>query len=425
MRTHRDSERGTILIAMAMLLALLVVFLVLASEAGRWYLVRAELAKSVDAAALGGTRVLGNPYIDANQLAREYGMENFPTGAYGTPPKGGWSVFYDAQNVRHSAVKVTGRAEALGGIAEVYGLKPVRIRINAEAEKRQVEIALLLDRSASMSGARLSALKSGARSFLTYFESSQSSDKLGLVSFGTSARLDRPVSTGFVTATRTAIDGLTAAGACNAEQALALAAGAGGLTDQSEFPDAKKVAQFAVFFTDSRPTAFRDAFLRQGTTLDAVGCVTGDCLPGGIGGVTVPWDDLGRPDQEQWLGVDPRITGDGLSPASSACTGLTTTRWYAFDSSPVPGYAPTACDIPQDALASHVCSIAAQRALARAAVLKQRGVTVIVIGLGTGDEDFLAGIASARHLVYTTDDAADLPSLFQQVAQQVQLLLVR
>ncbi len=82
------NQKGAVLILFALLLLVLIGFVALAMEAGRWYMIRAELSKSVDAAALAGTKNISNPYVDPLVLAQQFGQANFPTGYAGTPAMG-------------------------------------------------------------------------------------------------------------------------------------------------------------------------------------------------------------------------------------------------------------------------------------------------------------------------------------------------
>src|SRR5437868_15204706 len=87
MHTHtstRSSERGFVLVYMAVTLALLLLASGLAVDSGRSYVVKAQLSKAVDGAALAAARNLnsGNPKAEAITVFKA----NFPTGYLGTLP---------------------------------------------------------------------------------------------------------------------------------------------------------------------------------------------------------------------------------------------------------------------------------------------------------------------------------------------------
>ena len=85
MKRHTSAvsgERGFVLVYMAAILALLMVTTGLAVDSGRAYLVKAQLSKAVDGAALAAARSLnsGNPRAEATQIFKA----NFPAGYLGT-----------------------------------------------------------------------------------------------------------------------------------------------------------------------------------------------------------------------------------------------------------------------------------------------------------------------------------------------------
>ena len=63
-------QEGFVLVYMAAVLALLMVTTGLAVDSGRAYLVKAQLSKAVDGAALAAARSLnsGNPRVEASQI---------------------------------------------------------------------------------------------------------------------------------------------------------------------------------------------------------------------------------------------------------------------------------------------------------------------------------------------------------------------
>ena len=78
----RAGEKGVALIYMAVTLTTLLLATGLAVDSGRAYVVKAQLTKAVDGAALGAARHLnsGNPRGEAEQIFKA----NFPAGYMGT-----------------------------------------------------------------------------------------------------------------------------------------------------------------------------------------------------------------------------------------------------------------------------------------------------------------------------------------------------
>ena len=96
MRTTFNNQRGTTAVLFAILLFVLIGFCALAIDVGSWYVVQAELSKSVDAAAFTGAKNISNPYADPLVLAEQLGSENFPAGLLGTPVNGAGTATFNA-----------------------------------------------------------------------------------------------------------------------------------------------------------------------------------------------------------------------------------------------------------------------------------------------------------------------------------------
>jgi hypothetical protein len=371
-----------------------------------------------------GAKNISNPHVDPRTLAEEFSNANFPVGYLATPDTGSGRPDFDAQ-LDGDRVRVDGATISPSIVAQLFGHDHVDIGSLGIAQMKNVEIMLVLDRSGSMSGAPMSDLKVAAKSFVDFFQDTQSEDRVGLVSFATSVTVERPMGTDFVAPMNSAIDRMVAVGATNPSDALAQAGGPSGFTDQSGLPPERRRPQFLVFFSDGRPTAFRGNFVYRNNQMDAVGCVTGNCEPWDIGNGVVAYNQLGLPDREQWLAVNPRTTGDGRA-AGSACGNSNTVRWMAFDQDPVPGYAPTACNIPyRTDLARHICNLAASKALARGDELKARGIVVYTIGLGSANPDFLNALATGPEQVYFAPSSDQLRAIFQKIAKQIKLRMVQ
>src|SRR3954468_6264473 len=77
-----STQKGFAIIYMAVFLTVLTLFVGLAVDSGRAYLVKAQLSKAVDGAALGAARMLnsGDPRGEATRIFKA----NFPAGYLGT-----------------------------------------------------------------------------------------------------------------------------------------------------------------------------------------------------------------------------------------------------------------------------------------------------------------------------------------------------
>jgi hypothetical protein len=177
-----------------------------------------------------------------------------------------------------------------------------------------------------------------------------------------------------------------------------------------------------LFFSDGQPTAFRGSFQNNSVTYDGVAYLQDDCASS-IPGVGNQLLKAVPPDGS--LNVDPRSTGDGVVTRSCGGRTIPSTRWFIFDTMPVPGYAPTAC-VPDRTLAQHMCTIVSALSIQKAQEQKTKHVTIFAVGLGDQINDtFLQNVASGRDFYYKAPSDTDLQALFQRVAREIKLRLVQ
>jgi uncharacterized protein YegL len=428
MKRLKKEEAGTVLIAFALFLFVLLGFCALGMEAGRWYMVRAELSKSVDAGALVAAKNISNPFIAPRTLAEEFAAANFPAGYLGTPGSGAGSVSFSAQVIDNDKVQVDGTVSATAIMAKMFGAGLVPTSSRGIAQKKEVEIMLVLDRSTSMSGTPISDLKTAARTFVDFFAATQDKDKMGLVSFSTAVTIDRPLGTMYVNTIKTAITNMSANGYTNAEDAIDQTDSLGrGFTDQTGIPGDRRVQQFLIFFSDGQPTAFRGQFRYRGTNYDAVTIGSPSSSQGCDPNTFPTTGNLYNPVTGATLTPPVRPTGDGTATQIRCTTNGSlqyTTRWYIFNTMPVPGYDSTATCIPSRPLGTQFCYIANQLAINHAAELKAKNIIIYTIGLGNVDETFMRAIANPN-LYYHAPTSSELQAIFQRVAQEIKLRLVQ
>jgi len=302
------------------------------------------------------------------------------------------------------------------------------------AQQRDVEIMLVLDKSGSMGwygGQPIADLKVAAKSFLDYFELTQDNDKFGLITFASGVEVNFPFGHNFVDPMKSIIDGMYASGGTNAEDAIDQTDGPGGFSDQTGVPGNEKVQQFLIFFSDGNPTAFRGDFTRDGTDYDAVG-------------YAATWDiQLMNPDvQFQYFNVKQYRTGDGQVASTTSCQtgdpayGYASTKWWVLGDDQYGVYNetyadmlnttdPEKCTISKTTMANYVSAITKQMAIDHAQEVKDKGIKIYTIGLGSVDQQFLASIASGPGFEYYTPDSSDLQYLFQKIAKNVKLRLIQ
>jgi Flp pilus assembly protein TadG len=193
-------EQGFALVYMAVVVTTLLLFTGLAIDTGRTWVVRAQLSKAVDGAALGAARMLnsGNPREEAAQIFQS----NFPAGYLGTlsvtnpaTTPGFFSLATDAVN-GVNIVTVTASATLPTTFMRLANFQEVTVTATGEAQRRMVDLSLVLDVSSSI-GWRWQYVRDAARSFVNAFD--QAHDRMSLVFFGNGGRVvdQMPSSRGF------------------------------------------------------------------------------------------------------------------------------------------------------------------------------------------------------------------------------------
>jgi hypothetical protein len=322
----------------------------------------------------------------------------------------------------------------------VFGIQMVAINGFGVAQKNDVEIMMVLDRSGSMAGTPIANLKTAALSFLSFFTETEENDKMGLVTFSNGVTVNHALSTNFVSDMTVKINAMTATWATNAEDAIDQTDGPSGFTDQTLLPGDQRVPQYMIFFTDGRPTAFKGRFRRNAIDYDAVVMGTGnycDTVYGYMGHTDSEnfYTTTGQPTGTSLL--PPTPTGDGnktsvapLTNCGSPYNRYLNTKWNIFGDAKygLPGYSPVQCTIPESVLAPYICNTAKKMAIDHAQELKDKGIMIYIIGLeGNGGVDhvFLGQVASGPTFEYYAPTSDKLEALFNAIAKEIKLRLVR
>ena len=420
-----ENQRGSFIVIAAVSIVVVLAVVAIGVEVGRWYTVRSEMSKAVDAASLVGAKNSSNPYVDVEVLAEQVAKANFQDGLLGTDGAPNFNVTVES----NGKVTVEGETEVVNNVGRTIkktdGTAHEKTLVGAKgaAQLRESEVMLVLDRSGSMSGQPWSDLQDAAVSFLDFFEDTQEDDKFGLIMFESAAKVYRALGSDFVDPMTVIINSTNTASWTNPEDALDQADGPNGFTDQSELPGDQRVQQFLVFFSDGQPTAFRGNFSRDGQAYDAVAISTSDY-----------YQKLYDPITGSSLGVKQYQTGDGLPVGSSNCES-SNTKWLILEDSvygvngskafpALMGMDADQCDISRYTMKDYASYLEEQMAIDHAAELKAKGVLIFSIGLGNIDRDFLLSISSGEDYVYYTPDSSELQALFHKIASTIKLRLV-
>jgi Flp pilus assembly protein TadG len=191
---HLSSQKGFVLVYMAATLTTLLLFTGLAVDTGRAYVVKAQLTKAVDGAALAAARSL-NSGVPRNEAVRVF-QANFPTGYLGTTavtdPVATPGFFNVATNAGTgvNTVTVTASATVPTTFMRLANFTDLTVTSTGEATRRMVDLSLVLDVSGSI-GSQWPTVRDAARSFINAFD--QNSDRLALLTFSDGAQVIEPM----------------------------------------------------------------------------------------------------------------------------------------------------------------------------------------------------------------------------------------
>jgi Flp pilus assembly protein TadG len=199
-RQRRRHDEGFALVYMAVFLTFLLVVTGLAVDGGRAYVVKAQLSKAVDGAALSAARNLnsGNPRGEAEKIFRA----NFPNGYMGTSSVTDPAAdpnFFNLHTVTETGVNVvTVRATAVvpTTFMRLANFEQVTVASEGEAQRRMVDLSLAIDVSSSI-GSKWGAVRDAVREFINAFD--EDADRISLTTYGWGASVIRamPSTRGF------------------------------------------------------------------------------------------------------------------------------------------------------------------------------------------------------------------------------------
>jgi Flp pilus assembly protein TadG len=198
-RTRLGREDGFTLVYMAATLTVMLLASGLAVDSGRAYVVKAQLSKAVDGAALAAARSLntGNPQAEAVRVFQQ----NFPTGWFGTTggdPSAAAGFFSSAVDAPNGVniVTVTATTVLPTTFMKLGNFDSVTVSATGQATRRMVDLSLVIDVSSSI-GPAWTAVRDAAREFIGSFDAN--GDRVALMTFSDGAKvLDQmPSSRGF------------------------------------------------------------------------------------------------------------------------------------------------------------------------------------------------------------------------------------
>jgi Flp pilus assembly protein TadG len=398
-RKVKHNENGQILLALAILLPILLLFVGLAIDFGFAYVTKTSLSRAVDAAALAGMRNVNQGQAQAKAIAQSAFNVNYGSGLNRdtNPPVVNISITTDANN--NSVVNVGATATINTFFLRLLsGFNTLNISSNAQATRPKLVMSLVLDKSGSMNrngGAQ--ALPPAVDNFLSYFD--DNSDQVAMVSFSSVSSVDVTIRSNFKNTITNAVNGMPFGGATYAQGGLLN--GQAQINSVNTAPG-QNVIKVAVFFTDGWANTVEDNLnCPPSILLNFGGCAPPEAAVGWCSGIS-------------FLNPITGIRGLGCG-AQSFASQLTGTM--------------------QPLTQTNIANEAMYRADQVANNMRAQGIVVYSIGLGDKiSQAFLQQVANdpasatfdanqpVGQAVFAPT-AADLQSVFQTIASKILLRL--
>jgi Flp pilus assembly protein TadG len=276
LRPPRQHGAVAIMMAVTMLVLLAVVGLVV--DAGLAYLVKARLNAAVDSAALAAARAVPEGNNQAEQIANaQKASANFfsanisPNYMLSQPKLLATSIAFNAGMV---TIDVRAEAPMPVSVMQVMGFTSLTPTASAQTIRRDLDMALVVDTSGSLSGSG-PAVRASAKSFLNKFNLSQ--DRVALIHFAAGAEIDdaiKPLARGFDRASMLKhVDGFNFSGGTSSVEGMWNARN----QLNSIAPLNRSTLRVIVFFSDGAPTGmggnfeFKDGSVCPAGSIDETG----------------------------------------------------------------------------------------------------------------------------------------------------------
>jgi len=191
-RSRLSSEKGMVLVYMAGAIVVLLLFSGLAVDTGRIYIVKAQLSKALDGAALGAARNMnsGNPTAEAQRIFNA----NFPAGFFGATLTSGPTVTVSTDAASGTnIVDVSASASLPTTFMRIGNFTTMNVNASAEATRRMVDLSLVVDVSSSI-GSQWPTVRDASRTFIDSFDAAH--DRLALMTFSNGALVIDPMPSG-------------------------------------------------------------------------------------------------------------------------------------------------------------------------------------------------------------------------------------
>ena len=401
-------ENGQVLIMLALLLPLLCIFVGFAIDFGFAFLVRTNLAKGADAAALATMRNLGKGTTQAQAIGQLIFNLNNNHGPnlFVTAPSANIQISTSGDPV----VNVIASAKIHTFFIGMAGFPTLTVAASSQATRPPIILSLVLDKSGSMNdNGGAAALPGSVEDFVGYFL--EGTDQLGETSFSWTGQDDVNISSTFQSSITSSVKSITFDGATYAYGGLQDAEGQ--ITGVSSPP--ANAVKVAVFFTDGWANSIQSTV--AGNPVNFGGCAPAEFSVGWCNGVSC------------WNGTNGKSIGGTVvstTDTAATCDGVST-------------FTPqdTALGSSAKLTINNIATEADYRAVQLANTMRGQGITVYSIGLGDkinqtylyemandpASPEYNANEPSGIAAFAPTADALD--SAFQVIASNILLRLTQ
>ena len=267
MKSHtRIGERGMAIYASVVILALVIPMMGLAVDVTLLYVLKARLQGAVDGAALAAGKALARGSDDTTQknaaatAAATYVKLNYPSSYFFSNDVTidqtlGNDVIIDESVANQRTITVKAHVIEPTLFMKWLSFNTTNINASATTVRRDVNIALVLDRSGSMTqSGSCGPMKQAAINFMSNFAPGR--DNVSIVSFATTVIVQMPITTNYKDSTGngTGIDPAVAINSIQCQGSTSSAAALWNAYDQLVGLNQTAALNFIVFFTDGEPT---------------------------------------------------------------------------------------------------------------------------------------------------------------------------
>lgn len=325
MTAHRRNQRGIALAYVAIFFVMLALMVGLATDLGRAYAVRHELAKAVDAAALAAARVIPNGQTAAQNEANQIFRLNFPDGHLGVESVTSPSIEFDnvpsGPNVGAHLITVSATATLPTTFMRISGNDSIDIPVAGQSTRRLVDLAFVVDHSGSLS-AVYSQVKDAANRFVDFFDSAN--DRMTLVFFARDTVVADEIVFSGRGFNKTNIKGHITQSQSGGQTSTAEGLYRGWDQLRRVPPDIQSGLRVVVLFTDGAPNTFSSGFrVRQNNTTSSFISnpyrTSGGSCPGSVPNNAERWCGGLHVDDYPSTTSTPNTTG--LFPILNSCCG--------------------------------------------------------------------------------------------------------